>query len=225
IDERQSGLDHEQADLQNRLSELAVERSGLGAEAREINTELLSLQQRRSNIPKRSLDVREALCAAIQVDAAELPFAGELIQVRADSAAWEGAAERLLHGFGLSMLVSSEHYDAVSEWINEQHLGIKRVYCRGPERLGRTLPPQLSERSLFTKLEIKDSSFSEWLERELAHRADYECVDTMAEFRRAAKAITRSGQVKGARGRHEKDDARRIGDRRHYVLGWDNQAK
>ncbi|MCP2297050.1 Uncharacterized protein YPO0396 [Nocardia amikacinitolerans] len=225
IDEKQSGLDQEQADLQNRLTDLGVSRRDLDAEAKEINTELLSLQQRRSNIPKRSMDMREALCAAIQVDSTELPFAGELIQVRTDSAAWEGAAERLLHGFGLSMLVSSEHYDAVSEWINERHLGIKLVYYRVPERLGRTPSPQLSERSLFTKLEIKDSSFSEWLERELAHRADYECVDTMAEFRRAAKAVTRAGQVKGARGRHEKDDARRIDDRRHYVLGWDNQAK
>ncbi|MET8798568.1 ATP-binding protein [Nocardia sp. NPDC004568] len=225
VSERQSSLDQVQAELQNRLTDFVVSRRELDAEAGHINTELLSLRQRRSNIPKRSLDIREALCAAIQVDTAELPFAGELVQVRVDSATWEGAAERLLHSFGLSMLVSGEHYDAVSEWINERHLGIKLVYYRVPERLGRTPPPSLPERSLFTKLEIKDSSFSEWLERELAYRADYECVDTMAEFRRAAKAVTQAGQVKGARGRHEKDDARRIDDRRHYVLGWDNQAK
>ncbi|WP_233225603.1 ATP-binding protein [Amycolatopsis sp. CA-126428] len=225
VAEMQGSLDQEQADLQNQLTDLTVERRDLDAEAAELNTELLSLRERRSNIPKRSLDVREALCAALRVDSAELPFAGELIQVRADCAAWEGAAERLLHSFGLSMLVSSEHYDAVSEWINDRHLGIKLVYYRVPERLGQIPPPQLSERSLFAKLQIKDSPFSTWLDRELTHRADYECVDTMTDFRRAAKAVTRAGQVKGARGRHEKDDARRIDDRRHYVLGWDNQAK
>ena len=82
-----------------------------------------------------------------------------------------------------------------------------------------------SPRSLADKLEIKESAFTAWLERELTHRADYECVETMAEFRRAAKAITRAGQIKGARGRHEKDDTRRIDDRRNFVLGWDNQAK
>ncbi|MEV6231121.1 ATP-binding protein [Saccharopolyspora shandongensis] len=225
VAEKAASLDQKQADLQNQLTDIGVERRELDSDAAELNAELLSLRERRSNIPKRSLDLRDALCAALRVDSTELPFAGELIQVRADCAAWEGAAERLLHSFGLSMLVANEHYDAVSDWINERHLGIKLVYYRVPGRLGQTPPLPLSARSLFAKLEIKDSPFSAWLDRELAHRADYECVDTMAEFRRAAKAVTQAGQIKGARGRHEKDDARRIGDRRHYVLGWDNQAK
>ncbi len=218
-------LDQTQAELQNQLTDLTVEQRELDGEARELNAELLSLRERRSNIPKRSLDVRETLCAELKVDPAALPFTGELIQVRADCAEWEGAAERLLHGFGLSMLVDSDHYDAVSDWINDRHLGIKLVYYRVPRRQGPTAPSPLTERSLRTKLEIKESPFSDWLDRELAHRADYECVDTMLEFRRAPKAITKAGQIKGARGRHEKDDARRIDDRRHYVLGWDNQAK
>ncbi len=47
----------------------------------------------------------------------------------------------------------------------------------------------------------------------------------MAEFRRAARAITRAGQVKGSGGRHEKNDATRIDDRSSYVLGWTNQRK
>ncbi|WP_158884568.1 ATP-binding protein [Amycolatopsis anabasis] len=225
VAERAGNLDEAQAELQNRLTDISVERRALDAEAKELNAELLSLRERRSNIPKRSLDVRNALCAELGVHSAALPFAGELIQVRADCAEWEGVAERLLHGFGLSMLVASEHYTAVSDWINERHLGIKLVYYRVPERPGATPPTPLPENSLFAKLEIKESPFSAWLDRELAHRADYQCVETMPEFRRAAKAATLAGQIKGARGRHEKDDARRIDDRRHYVLGWDNQAK
>jgi uncharacterized protein YPO0396 len=217
--------DEAQADLQNRLTDVTLARRDLDAEAAELNAELLSLRDRRGNIPKRSLDVRDALCAKLDVDSAALPFVGELIQVRADYTEWEGAAERLLHGFGLSMLVAGEHYTGVSDWINGRHLGIKLVYYRVPERPGPTPPTALPEESLFAKLEIKQSPFAAWLERELAHRADYECVETMPEFRRAPKAITREGQIKGARGRHEKDDARRIDDRRHYVLGWDNQAK
>ena len=47
----------------------------------------------------------------------------------------------------------------------------------------------------------------------------------MAEFRRMPKAITKAGQVKGAGGRHEKDDRFRIDDRRRYVLGWSNERK
>ncbi|HYB48843.1 MAG TPA: SbcC/MukB-like Walker B domain-containing protein, partial [Streptosporangiaceae bacterium] len=47
----------------------------------------------------------------------------------------------------------------------------------------------------------------------------------MAEFRRAAKAVTKAGQFKGERGRHEKDDRHRIDDRSQYVLGWSNERK
>ena len=46
----------------------------------------------------------------------------------------------------------------------------------------------------------------------------------MHDFRRADKAVTREGQVK-SRDRHEKDDRRRIDDRREYVLGWTNERK
>jgi uncharacterized protein YPO0396 len=47
----------------------------------------------------------------------------------------------------------------------------------------------------------------------------------MAEFRRATKAVTKAGQSKGDRGRHEKDDRHHIDDRSQYVLGWSNERK
>lgn len=226
VRERAATLDAEQAGLQNRLSELAVRLNTVDAEAKELNAELISLRNRRSNIPKASLDLRQRLCAEIAASSEELPFAGELIQVRSDSADWEGAAERVLHGFALSMLVSSGRYTAVSDWINTHHLGARLVYYRVPDQLSRMgSDPVITDRSLYTKLEIKDSPFSGWLDRELTHRAGYECVEEMDEFRRAARAVTRAGQIKGARERHEKDDLRRIDDRRYYVLGWNNQAK
>jgi uncharacterized protein YPO0396 len=226
VRDRATTLDAEQARLQNRLSELAVQLNTIDGEAKELNDELLSLRNRRNNIPKASLDVRQRLCAEIGASTDELPFAGELIQVRSGSADWEGAAERVLHGFALSMLVSGGRYPAVSDWINEHHLGARLVYYRVPDRPSRTGPdPVITDRSLYTKLEIKDSPFYGWLDRELMHRAGYECVEDMDGFRRAASAVTRAGQIKGARGRHEKDDVRRIDDRRYYVLGWNNQAK
>jgi uncharacterized protein YPO0396 len=77
---------------------------------------------------------------------------------------------------------------------------------------------------LAAKVAVKNTPFAAWLERELARRADYECVGTMTEFRRAARAIIKAGQVKGG-DRHEKDDRYRIGDRSRYVLGWTNKRK
>ncbi len=226
VREHADTLEQRQSELQNELTDLSVELRELDTSAKELNAELVSLQNRRSSIPMRSLDIRERLCDALRLSPDDLPFAGELIQVRAECGEWEGAAERVLRNFALSMLVSGEHYAAVSDWIDANHLGAKLVYYRVPERLGRTDPSgPRSDRSLVTKLELADTPFAEWLERELTHRADYECVTTMDEFRRAAKAVTRTGQIKGARGRHEKDDSRRIDDRSTYVLGWSNQAK
>lgn len=43
----------------------------------------------------------------------DLAFASELIRVRDEHTEWEGVAERLLRGFGLSLLVADEHYPAV----------------------------------------------------------------------------------------------------------------
>lgn len=216
----------ELATLQNRALELAVEQKERDHEAGELNAELRSLRSRRSSIPTERLRLREWLCRETGVPEDAVPFAGELISVRPEWSAWEGAAERLLRGFALSLLVPDEHYRDVSGWINEHHLGARLVYYRVP-RMVVPEPPATgdAQRLLFRRLEIKDSPLYPWLERELARRAGYECVETMDEFRRAARAITMTGQVKGAGGRHEKDDRARIDDRSSYVLGWSNQRK
>ena len=108
-----------------------------------MNAELRSLASRQSNLPRSSLLLREQLVADLHLDEAELPFAGELLQVRADASVWEGAAERVLHEFALSLLVPNEHYERVARWINERHLGARVVYYRVPERLARGWPSRI----------------------------------------------------------------------------------
>jgi uncharacterized protein YPO0396 len=165
------------------------------------------------------------LCSALAIGEDELPFAGELIQVREDEREWEGAAERLLRGFGLALLVPDAHYRAVADWVDRQHLGARLVYFRVRPRKaqpGAGLHPQ----SLVRKLVIKpDSPHYEWLEQELRQRFDVACCDTGEQFRREERAITRAGQIKEPSGRHEKDDRSRIDDRSRYVLGWSNADK
>jgi uncharacterized protein YPO0396 len=210
---------------QNNLTEAAVAKRKLDEQAAEDNAELRSLQARKNNIPARDLELRTTLCRELRLTEDSLPFAGELIAVREEETDWEGAAERLLRGFALSILVPDRQYGAVSDWINDHHLGGRIVYYRVPQVAGIASPPDIGGTTLAAKLEVKDSPFAPWLERELGHRADLECVQTMAEFRRMPKAITKTGQVKGAGGRHEKDDRFRIDDRGRYVLGWSNERK
>jgi uncharacterized protein YPO0396 len=190
-----------------------------------LTEEIDSLKRRKSNIDAAQIRIREALCGALSIGAEELPFAGELIQVREDERDWEGAAERLLRGFGLALLVPDAHYKAVAEWVDRQQLGARLVYFHvRPKKAmqGASLHPQ----SLVRKLAIKpDSPHYEWLEQELRSRFDVACCDSSEQFRREARAITRAGQIKDPSGRHEKDDRSSISDRSRYVLGWSNAEK
>ena len=224
IDAAGSTVDSEIANAQNKLTDARVAKQHLDAQAAEVNAELRSLRERKNNIPKRQLDLRALLCRELRLEADALPFAGELIAVRPAESDWEGAAERLLHSFALSILVPDGHYRAVSDWIDGQHLRDRVVYYRVPAAATAIAPPEFGRATLAAKLEVKDTELAPWLERELANRADAECVETMAEFRRAARAVTKAGQIKGGI-RHEKDDRFRIDDRSRYVLGWGNERK
>lgn len=213
------------ADLQNALTEQGVTLRQGKLEHDALQAEIDSLKRRRSNIDDQQIQIRSALCAALNVAEEEMPFAGELIQVREEEGAWEGAAERLLHGFGLSLLVPDAHYKNVADWVDRNHLRGRLVYFHVRPRRQSEMP-DLHRDSLVRKLAVKpDSPFYDWLERELAHRFDVACCATQEQFRREARAITRAGQIKDPSGRHEKDDRHRIDDRSRYVLGWTNAAK
>ncbi|MDF9393716.1 MULTISPECIES: ATP-binding protein [Methylococcus] len=225
IAQRAEDLRERIADLDNREREEDFTFRKGSEEQAALSDEIDSLQRRKSNIDAAQIRIRDALCSALAIGEGELPFAGELIQVRDDERDWEGAAERLLRGFGLSLLVPDAHYKAVADWVDRQHLGARLVYFHVRPRKaaqGTVLHPQ----SLVKKLVIKpDSPHYEWLEQELRNRFDVACCDSGEQFRREARAITRAGQIKDPSGRHEKDDRSRIDDRSRYVLGWSNADK
>ncbi len=214
-----------EADAQNRLTEHGVTLRQGKLNHEELGAEIASLKTRRSNIPAEQVAMRSALCTALSLAEEQMPFAGELLRLRDEEREWEGAAERLLRNFGLSLLVPDHLYGAVAEWVDTTHLKGRLVYFRvRPGQRGEL--PELHRDSLARKLAIKpDSPFYDWLERELAHRFDVACCITQEQFRRESRAISRAGQIKGAGERHEKDDRFRIDDRHRFVLGWTNNEK
>jgi uncharacterized protein YPO0396 len=224
LDSETHAVREREAEVQNALTEKQIELRKLMSEHEELSREVESLRRRRSNIPGRTLAIREALCAALGLSEAALPFVGELIEVRPEERAWEGAAERVLHGFATSLLVPDEAYGDVADWVDQTHIGERLVYFRVRER--RPTTAHLHQFSLVRKLALKsDSGFYGWLEAELGRRFDYACCATMEQFRREERALTRTGQVKANGERHEKDDRHRLDDRTRYVLGWSNEAK
>ena len=155
----------------------------------------------------------------------EVPVFDVRREAREDERDWEGAIERLMRNFGLSLLVPDRHYARVAEWVDRTHLKGRLVYFRVREG-GRFELSSLHSDTLACKVAIKpDSPYYNWLEREIAHRFDVACCDTQEQFRRENRAITRAGQIKAPGERHEKDDRYRLDDRSRYVLGWSNTAK
>lgn len=211
-------------ELESERTDLALTFKRLREQHDEVEGELSSLRRRRSNIPARMLALRTELCRALDLDEEQLPFAGELLQVRSEERDWEGAIERILHGFGLALLVDDALYPAVSQWVERTHLAGKLRYYRVRPQVRRatTLHPN----SLVHKLALKhDSEFYAWLEAEVSARFNYACCETLDQFRRETVAVTRAGQVKGRGDQHEKDDRYRIDDRSRYILGWSNEEK
>ena len=189
-----------------------------------LTQEIAYLEKKRSNIPLKLASIRDEMAEALGLDFAELPFAGELIRVK--DRAWQGAIERVMHGFSLSLLVKERDYKAVSEYVNATHLGAKLVYLKVDTKSQEGEFFERAKNSLLTKIEVKaDSHLFDRLTQMLQERFDMPCVESLEEFRKFKKALTQSGQFKSSYSRHEKDDRFNIDDKRHWSLGWENGEK
>lgn len=211
---------------------IAGQRAEIDSRITEESRELESLKKRVSQIPSDILELRTQLSSELGIKETEIPFTGELMKVNEHEKEWEGALERLLRGFGISLLVPDKYYAQVSGYVNASRLtdkrnkGIRFEYFRIP--VGNVQNLRMEEpdaASVVNKIDIKPNTpFGEWLETELMKRFNLRCV-SLEEFRRQADVITQEGQIKTGRLRHVKDDRRDLWDRRNFVLGWSNKEK
>lgn len=194
--------------------------------------ELVSLKSRKNQIPLEILNIREQLAMDLEIKEDEIPFAGELLKVNDDEKDWEGALERLLRGFGVSMLVPERYYRQISQYVNERKLkdnknrGMRFEYFKVPHNFKQNnFQNDVDTDSVVNKIDIKpDTPFEEWLEAELQKRFDLKCV-SLEEFQKQSDVITKEGQFKTGSQRHTKDDRKELWDRRNFVLGWTNKEK
>ena len=218
--------------LENELKTLDLQRVDLGVAVRNLNEqhqelscEITSLESRTSNIPSRVLAIRTRMAQVLELDEHDLPFSGELLQVAEEEQAWEGAVERVLHSFGLSLLVEPSLYARVSRYVDKTNLRGRLVYFKVGE-IRQTAGRDSDSSLLYNKVRVKpDSCFYEWLDHELCRRFDYQCCDAMESFQRVHKGVTIRGQIKTGGRRHEKNDRSRLDDRSRFVLGWTNKEK
>ncbi|NNV55051.1 ATP-binding protein [Limnovirga soli] len=231
-EEKVEALKTRQDEILSEIGKIAGAKSTVEEYIQAESRELESLKQRENQIPLEFLNIRGQLSDALEIDEEEIPFAGELLRVNEHEEDWEGALERLLRGFGVSLLVPEKHYSQISNYINQKRLidnrnkGMRFEYFKVPYSFKQSKYAEVDIDSVVYKIEIKsDSPFESWLENELQKRFNLRCV-SLDEFQRlSSDVITKEGQYKVGNQRHIKDDRRDLWDRRNFVLGWSNQEK
>lgn len=222
--ERQDGVITSSANAKA-MAELEVKR--INAQYGDLDTELRSLRARPDLIPERDRQMRLFIAKGSGVDAADLPFAGELMNVKDEyQAQWRGALERLLHNFGLSLLIPEHLYSRVNRFINDNNLRGRVAYHRVPASVPG-FPPSHDANRVIERMDLKvGHPLSRWVEGELRNQFNYRCCESIEEFERASGfAVTRQGLIRRAGTLHIKDDRSAINDPRNYVLGWSNVDK
>lgn len=210
---------------QREFSKIAVELAEAEKDFDAIKEEVDSLRRQASNVPAENLRIRRHVATSLGRDEADLPFAAEWIEVLPSEAQWTGAIERVLRGFALDVMVEEKYYTAVSDFVNRQSLGGRLVYDRVPRAVAAAAARHNAPNALYRKVKVREGVFQSWIENSLRQRFDFLCADSMQAFRAAEKAVTREGQIRFGKERHEKDDRFDVADRSRWVLGFDNRAK
>jgi uncharacterized protein YPO0396 len=224
VQERYESIESKITSIENNLMRDNNSVINYKKEHEELEVEIIYLQNHPSNIPHRISKIRDTMCDSLGLQRDDLPFVGELISTSDDK--WAGAIERVLHNFALSLVVSSELYEMVSNYVENTHLQGKLIYLKVDYKKQNYTQSSSVPNSLLDKIELKsDSIFYDWLYNELYSRFDISCVENLEEFRRYKKALSINGQFKSNLSRHEKDDRFDIDDKSRWVLGWDNILK
>ena len=222
---RKQDIEHQLPDLHEQWSDYRALLQAHKKESQELFDEIRSLEGRQNQIPLKNISIRKGILAQIQASEAELPFIGELMQVKPAEKDWETAIERVLHNFGLILLVPHRYYRQVNKYVNTTDLMGRLVYYRVEPEQADTSEYDEHPASLLNKLELHPySEYRHWLRGQLRRSYNYICAEHLDDFQRYEKALTKEGLVKNF-DRHEKDDRMQGARQSNHVLGWDNSTK
>lgn len=231
----------EREEAREELSRVQFERGSLQKRIGDDREELAALEKRKGNLPESLIMVRERMCRDLKLSPTDLPFAAELIAVDSDERSWEESIEMVLNSFARSLLVSREHYLRVSGYVNQTRLvdgrgqGQRLVYLKvdtsqdlqDEPRKRQSGPVAFAANTLGGKLHFRpEHPLIPWLKGEILRQYNYAACDTIDEFQRTlGAAMTKERHIKSGPYRHEKNDRNVAGDRRNFILGWDNRQK
>lgn len=199
----------DRAALRSAYAEARAQATALRRELEEAEAERELARGRQDSIPTRLHDSRRILAEAVGLSASELPFVGELVEVRAEFEPWREAFNLALGGFATTLLIDAAHLERFREAINAVRTPARLRYegvHTGLERRGA-----LDPRSLPGRLDYRETVFTGWLKDRLEQQFGFICVDSARELRDHPRALTLTGQVsQGSRGAHGGQGGRNV---------------
>jgi len=215
-----------QKELQRLLLDARQEQKEKQLRFDEIKSDIEYLQTKRDKITGITAQIRKKILEYVNASEDEIPFVGELIEVKKEEQNWEGALEKLLHSFGKCLVVPEKYYREVNKYVNSGDLGGKIVYHRvDPEQTFLFHMSEVKDKAVVSKLNFNaKSDYRDWAEDFITRVYDHVCCERLDEFARLDKAIMPSGLIKNKK-RHEKDDSKNKSGALNYVLGWNNHDK
>ena len=210
--------------LRNEQIEITIQDRKLSSKKGDLENELQSLSSRNSNIPLKNITIRNQIIEGTGLSENDIPFVGELIQVKEEEKNWNYAIERLLHNLALTLLVTEQNYQKVTEYVKGHDLNGRVVYLRvGLQMISDS--HQIPNDTVLRKISIKQGHhLSAWIEKHIFDKWNYICSDDFTTISKNDKVITSSGLIKNGL-KHEKDDSEKIKQNFHNVLGWNNLEK
>lgn len=186
---------------QNQFAEAMAKKKEAERELTALRGEHEAVKARRGNIPTHLHAARAALAEAAGLEPDDLPFVGELIEVRTEFEPWREAFNLALGGFATRMLIDIGRLNPFREAINSVPTD-RRIQFEGV-RTGLPDEVALDDKTLPGRLDYRPSPFTAWLKSELARRFDFVCVETPRLLAQYPKALTITGQTsEGRRGAH-----------------------
>jgi uncharacterized protein YPO0396 len=230
--EHREGIVHQKEEAEQQSHAAAVAAKEVEPQIARQARELQALKERRVLIPHDFQNVRDMVCEQTGLTAEELPFAGELVEVKPEREDWTGAIERLMHTFGVSMLVPEHCYQKVAPLVNKRRLldasgrkGLRfhfhRVSSASPTHAKGGQEDDTVAECLNYR---REHALSRWVESEVQRSFRHVCCPDALALEQHSHGITREGLVRSGT-RHVKDDRQMIDDRTQYVLGWSPQRK
>lgn len=223
-----------QAQANNRVQEVAEKYEAIQKNAYEhgtkryqadkhlqsINEELTEIKARPgSNIRAEYQRFRALLAEELELAEDDLPFAGELVQVKENEKAWRGAIERAIGSHRLRILVPPKSVKQALNWINSRHnaLHVRILEVKAPDK-----KPLFFEDGFTRKLEYKNHPYREAV-KELLAGLDRHCVASAEALRGTPHAMTAEGLMSGKTRFFDKQDQKRLSE--DWQTGFDNRDR